>query len=66
MENSRKINSVEELGVTPNSGMFSLNSSGERRGSIKLPLNGSIGLEVRERRRSIKLPLNGFLALEVS
>ena len=48
LEAKRKINSFEELGVTPNAGMFNSGSSGsERRNSVKMALNGSaIGLEV--------------------
>ena len=52
LEATRRISSVEELGMAPSSSIFGPNPPGatpsvERRSSIKLPLNGSIGLEVR-------------------
>ena len=52
LEATRRISSVEELGMAPSSSIFGPNPPGatpsvERRSSIKLPVNGSIGLEVR-------------------
>lgn len=47
LEPTRRINSFEELGVSPNAGMFGGGPlAGERRNSVKFPGNGSIGLEV--------------------
>ncbi|KAF2362943.1 hypothetical protein FHG87_006299 [Trinorchestia longiramus] len=48
LEATRRINSFEELGVSPNSGVCAGGpvGNGERRSSIKIPANGSIGLEV--------------------
>ncbi|XP_047741157.1 potassium channel subfamily T member 2, partial [Hyalella azteca] len=48
LEATRRINSFEELGISPSGGVCGGGplGNGERRSSIKIPANGSIGLEV--------------------